>query len=123
MKYALTAQRLKEALNDNKMIPQELSERTGINKSSISQYVNGSHAPSNISSGKMANVLGVNPLWLMGYDVPKIERPAASSAALPPSREELDLLEAYRNADPDIQFSVRTILGIKKESSTLSKAE
>lgn len=30
----------------------------------------GSNSPSNISSGKMGEILNVNPLWLMGFDVP-----------------------------------------------------
>ncbi|MFR2169682.1 MAG: hypothetical protein ACLS54_03025 [Anaerostipes hadrus] len=40
----------------------------------MSQYLNGSHAPSNISSGKMAKILNVNPVWLMGFDVPMQEK-------------------------------------------------
>ena len=69
MKYEKTAKRLMKALSDNDMRAQDLANATGINKASISQYVNGSHAPSNISAGKMADVLGVSPLWLMGFDV------------------------------------------------------
>lgn len=71
MKYPETAKRLKESLNDNAMIAQELADRSGVKKSSISQYLNGSHKPSNQSSGAMAQVLNVNPLWLMGFDVTK----------------------------------------------------
>ncbi len=70
MKYELTAKRLKMALDKYSMKPQELSEKSGVSKASISQYINGSHTPSNISSGKIATVLNVNPLWLMGFDVP-----------------------------------------------------
>lgn len=70
MKNELTAKRLVLALSNANMKPQELADKAGVNKASISQYVNGSHAPSNISSGKMASVLNVNPLWLMGFDVP-----------------------------------------------------
>lgn len=69
MKNELTAKRLQLALSDANMKPQELAERSGVNKSSISQYINGSHAPSNISAGKMGKVLKVEPLWLMGFDV------------------------------------------------------
>lgn len=70
MKNPITAQRLSLALSNNNMIPQELSNASGVSKASISQYLNGSHAPSNISSGKMARILNVNPLWLMGFDAP-----------------------------------------------------
>lgn len=78
MKYSKTARRLSEALNTNNMRAQDLANATGINKASISQYVNGSHSPSNISAGKMASVLNVSPLWLMGFDVPRDVNPAAA---------------------------------------------
>ncbi len=70
MKNELTSKRMILALSNVSMKPQELADRSGVSKSSISQYINGSHAPSNISSGKMAPILDVNPLWLMGFDVP-----------------------------------------------------
>lgn len=70
MKNETTAKRLSLALSNANMKPQELADKSGVSKSSISQYVNGSHAPSNISSGKMAKILNVDPLWLMGFDVP-----------------------------------------------------
>nr|DAF23700.1 MAG TPA: Helix-turn-helix XRE-family like protein [Caudoviricetes sp.] len=69
MKCEVTAKRLRKALDECGMKPQELADKTGISKSSISQYLNGSHAPSNISSGKIGKVLNVEPLWLMGFDV------------------------------------------------------
>ena len=70
MKNEITANRLSLALSNANMKPHELADKSGVSKSSISQYVNGSHAPSNISSGKMASILKVNALWLMGFDVP-----------------------------------------------------
>lgn len=73
MKNEITAKRLSLALSNANMKPQELSNKSGVSKASISQYINGSHAPSNISSGKMASILKVNPLWLMGFDVPMTE--------------------------------------------------
>lgn len=70
MKYEITAKRIQQALSNMNMKPQELADKSGVSKSSISQYINGSHSPSNISSGKMATILNVDPLWLMGFDVP-----------------------------------------------------
>lgn len=69
MKNEITAKRLQIALSNKNMKPQELCDASGVSKSSISQYINGSHCPSNISSGKMGKILNVNPLWLMGFDV------------------------------------------------------
>ncbi|MCD8301326.1 MAG: helix-turn-helix domain-containing protein [Clostridiales bacterium] len=73
MDYRITADRLKLALKSHHMRPQELADQSGVSKSSISQYVNGLHAPSNKNSEKMAAALGVNPLWLRGFDVPMIK--------------------------------------------------
>lgn len=70
MKHQETAYRLKTALDRLNMRAQELSDRSGVAKASISQYINGTHKPSNVSAGKMAAVLDVDPLWLMGFDVP-----------------------------------------------------
>lgn len=53
MKNELTAKRLRQAISEMNLKPQELADLSGVNKASVSQYLNGSHAPSNISSGKM----------------------------------------------------------------------
>lgn len=71
MKYETSALRLREALNDAGLTQQELSDKSHIGKSSISQYVNGSHTPMNKSAYEIAEVLKVNPAWLMGLDAPK----------------------------------------------------
>lgn len=70
MKKELTARRLNEALQNAGITAQELSKKSGVNKSSISQYRNGAHAPGDDSAKKMSKVLNVHPLWLMGFDVP-----------------------------------------------------
>ena len=68
MKYPKTAKRLADALSKIGMNQQTLSDKTGIGKASISQYINGSHKPSTDSAKRMAEVLGVHPFWLQGYD-------------------------------------------------------
>lgn len=73
MKYPEIAKRIKIALNNKGMKARELSLKCDLNESMISHYVNGRYAPSNISAAKMADVLDVNPLWLMGFDVPMKE--------------------------------------------------
>lgn len=84
MKHPITAKRLSQALSNKNMIPQELANASGVSKASISQYLNGSHAPSNISSGKMAKILNVAPLWLMGFDVAMTEQ--SNSSIHPPQK-------------------------------------
>lgn len=62
--------RLKEALQIRKISQQELSEKTGIPKSSISQYLSGYASPRHDRVSLMAEALDVNEVWLLGYDVP-----------------------------------------------------
>lgn len=69
MKNEETAKRLQDAMNKKGITQRELSEKSGVSEASISQYTNGSHAPGNISAKKIGEVLGVDPLWLMGFDI------------------------------------------------------
>ena len=73
MKHPIAARRLREALQEKNLTAKELSDLSKVSQASISQYINGSHSPSSVSSKKMADVLGVSPLWLMEFDVPKID--------------------------------------------------
>ena len=67
--YEKTAKRLREMLEYRNIRPIDLSERSGVSKSNISQYMNAYHAPNNISAFKMAQVLECHPAYLMGFDV------------------------------------------------------
>jgi len=61
--------RLKEALEMRSMTPIELSRRTGVNRSAISRYMKGTTKPKSGVIIKMASVLQVSPIWLLGFDV------------------------------------------------------
>lgn len=79
MKYPETSKRIRSALEKANMSQQELAELSGVSKSSISHYVNGTNSPSNITAGLMAQVLHCSPVWLMGFDVEATEAPLCSS--------------------------------------------
>lgn len=64
------SKRLRYILELNNMKQQDLADKSGVSKYSISQYLGQRSIPSNLSVGKMAKVLNVDPMWLMGYDVP-----------------------------------------------------
>ena len=67
---SVASKRLRDAMLREDLRASELARITGISKASISQYLNGSHSPSNLSAAKLAQVLNVSPVWLMGFDVP-----------------------------------------------------
>lgn len=92
MKYEKVARRFSDILTRNNMTAKELAEQSGVSESSISQYINGNHKPSNISSGKVARVFGINPLWLMGYDVSIDQKPGVIT-------DEESITEALMTAD------------------------
>lgn len=71
MKYEVSAKRLKEAMNDKNLKAVDLAAKSGVGKSAISHYTSGRYCPHNKNAVALANVLNVNPLWLMGFDVPK----------------------------------------------------
>ena len=62
--------RFRYALERSGLKQRELCERTGINRSSISTYWRGTSVPKQEYLEKIAQVLDVNPAWLMGYDAP-----------------------------------------------------
>jgi len=68
-KYSpLTANRLREAMLKKNLTAQELSDKSGVGKSSISQYLSGKYTPKNVIATKLGSVLNVDPEWLMGMD-------------------------------------------------------
>lgn len=113
MKNPITAKRLALALSNLNMKPQELANASGVSKASISQYLSGSHSPSNISSGKMSQILKVNPLWLMGFDVPMNDQTTNRSNVTNlyniqcTTKEECDLIRSYRDLNTENQGKCR----------------
>lgn len=64
--------RLNKAMNLRNIKPIELSEKSGIDKSKISSYMSGRYKPKQDGVYKIAEILNVNPAWLIGYDVPML---------------------------------------------------
>ena len=87
----------------------DLSEKTGIGKSSISQYRNGIVNPKQDRIYLMAQALNVNEMWLMGHDVPMERQSPAPPAAQPPTapyhpeltkRDERDIMISASSLSP-----------------------
>lgn len=52
------------------MKPIDLAEATGINKATISCYINGKYEPKQTALYKLGMALRVSEMWLAGYDIP-----------------------------------------------------
>lgn len=73
MKITDSRNRLKELLNESGDTQNEMARKTGLTKSAISNYINGTREPRQDAVLKISNTYNVNPAWLMGCDVPKYE--------------------------------------------------
>lgn len=67
---ANAADRLRDAMDAAGKKQTELSEETGLAKSSISRYLSGETEPKQKALMALAKALDVSELWLWGYDVP-----------------------------------------------------
>lgn len=85
---------------------QRFVEKTGLNKGSVSQYVNGKNVPSGTNVYKIATAFHVDPDWVMGLDVipPGVDESYEFEEA---ARE---LYEQYRKLTPENQIAFRTLL-------------
>ena len=62
--------RLSEGLALRGMRATDLAEKTGINKTTISYYMNGKTVPRSSKLYLIAQALNVSEAWLLGYNVP-----------------------------------------------------
>ena len=96
---------------------QEVADRAGLNKMTISQYENGKRKPSFEVIEALAEIFHVDMNYLLGY-TDKIEKPAgdetdpAANKFLAVTLAEIDLIETYRHAGAETQAAIRAILHI-----------
>ena len=69
MKVSTTQKRLKEFMELFDLKQSDIVKRTGMNKSSLSNYISGRRTPTQEQISVIADPYGINPAWLMGYDV------------------------------------------------------
>ena len=72
-----TASRIQKALEFAGKKQSDLVEATGLNKSTVSRYLSGQIEPKQKATGLIARALGVDEMWLWGYDVPMVRSPEA----------------------------------------------
>lgn len=89
MKQETFARRLSEALECRQLKAADLSRLTGVSEGTISCYINGKYEAKQTRVRVFAKALDVDPVWLMGYDVPMKATDDASSVPIPPGFEPL----------------------------------
>ena len=109
--------RLRRAMNSNNISQIELSEKTGIPKSSINQSLSGYAKPKDDRIFLLSKALGVTESWLIGYDEdededhyyinPETRRLAQEIYQNPDLRI---LFDASRNLEPDDIHAVANMI-------------
>ena len=115
-KSATFAERLKEALRltDTKQI--ELSRLTNIDKGTINNYLWGKYEPKQNKLSMIAEALDVNPVWLMGYDVPMEREKNTPDKIILTEGEEM-LLDLFRKVPVESQQMVLEMIKIALKQS------
>lgn len=98
------AMRIRKALSIRNMTQSELCRRTKIATSAMSEYIKGLYDPKQDKIYIMAQALNVDPVWLMGFDVPMEKEDKKISPHEPTLTEgEKVMLELFRQIPEDQQ--------------------
>lgn len=101
--------RISKALTIKGMKQTELCRLAKIPKSSLSSYISDVYDPKQDRLYAMAEVLDVDPVWLMGYDVP-MEREKKAPEKLELNEGEKMLLDLFRRVPVESQPMVLDVL-------------
>lgn len=121
-------EKLRQVMTEKGITAADIERRTGISRGTVHHYLHGDYSPKNDKLEKLASALGVSVSYLAGYsDDPnptgdpgldsfldtftRMTQPG-SFGSVSVSRDEYDLILAFRDADPAIQSSVRKLLDL-----------
>ena len=97
--------RIKQAMKLRNIKQADLCKSALIPKSSLSLYLKGAYEPKQDKLYKMAEVLNVSELWLMGYDVPMERDNSPSLSSMELTDSEKIMLDLFRKI-PDSQQKI-----------------
>ena len=101
--------RIRILLNSTQLSQSDFCKKAGIQKSALSNYLNGDRQPNQGQLSKIAEAFNVSPAWLMGYDVPMDFKTIQDISSL-----EQQIILAYRVAPDGIKDYINILLNIKK---------
>lgn len=111
--------RLRTIMEEQGLGYEQLGERLHMNPQTLNRYVLGQREPKIGVAAAMARALGVDPLWLQGFDVPRIPVPVVRESAAVPilgtiragvpllAQQDLEGYAAADVADPEEHFYLR----------------
>jgi len=137
-KNSTSRKRIAEMMEILRITQADIVKRTGIPKSTLSNYLSGKRTPDQEHLSVLSDPYGINPAWLMGYDTvmyfADIPRPFNSGSEFEAEWEKLGggkhpinlsdhermVILSYRAADELDRLAVQRILKIEtKKDATL----
>lgn len=118
MKKTDSKHRIKELIEYLGISQTEFCKRCGLNKSALSNYLNGDREPRQDKLSMIADAFDVDPAWLMGYETPM----RLSKIGDTLSYEESKVISAYRSSSDEIQCAVCAVLGVKRGSESTTES-
>lgn len=109
--------RLKKALSVRNVKQAELCAKANISKSTLSEYLSGKYEPKQDKVFIISQALNVDPVWLMGYDVPMEKKAQPENKKVPLTEAELSegeklLLQLFRQIPEDRQAEALDLLRV-----------
>lgn len=102
------SERLLYAMKIHNMKQANLVKATGLTKSMICKYLNGTVEPSAKSIYLISKVLGVSSGWLLGYEESRFVSLKAEEDITPA----LELYKYFSKADDTTQIGIKMLLGM-----------
>lgn len=119
MKNSSFKERLTELMQKNNLRQADVVKTTGLDKSTISYYLNGKREPAQDNIFTISQAYNVDPAWLMGYEVPMEKQPIKRTYSAHEAAEILiikenpnvrSLIDDYLKLTPEQQASVANLV-------------
>ena len=109
--------RIKKALSIRNIKQADLCAKANISKSTLSEYLKGKYEPKQDKIFMLSQALNVDPVWLMGYDVPMEKQEQPDIKKIPPTEDNLSegeklVLELFRQIPEDRQPEALDLLRV-----------
>ena len=92
--------RLRHLMEEGGFSYEQLGDRLGMNPQTLNRYVLGRREPKISTATSIALALGVDPLWLQGYAVPRSRPPVPEGAVLVKRESAVPILGTIRAGNP-----------------------
>ena len=113
--------RLKIAMENMNLSAIELSRKTNINRSIISQWLKGQYKAKQDKLSILSDVLNVSEVWLMGYDVPMKKSAPKNNISAEYGLLTNDTISVQGLDDDDIKEIKRQIEYLKNKNNNTQK--